>query len=72
VKGELDAAKVQVQVNRLTVNAGNGGDPDQELAHLMALITDNFNSERLDYFRQLAGGNSRTLEGQAALTIGSS
>jgi hypothetical protein len=62
------AAKVQVQVNQVTVNAGACGDPDQELATLIAAITDGFSEEKISYFRQLAAGNSRTRNGQHFLT----
>ncbi len=75
VRGELDAAKVRVQVmnQQVTINTSDAAmDPDREIADLMFKITNGFSEEKLNYFRQLSCGSSRTVEGQSMLSDGAS
>lgn len=68
VKGELDAARVQVNVQQNIVNVDAGGDPDVEIARLISQVTNGFAEEELVRYKALAAENSRTIPAQSLLS----
>ncbi len=57
LSGELDAARVRVQVlnqTQVNISASNADDPELEIARLIAQVTNGFSEEALGRYRALA------------------
>jgi DNA-binding FrmR family transcriptional regulator len=64
LRGELDAARIKVQVLNQQVNIGiSNDDPDTEIALLISKVTNGFSAMELERYRALAEAHEPELEG---------